>query len=69
LNVQTILLVPAGSQCREKDPQQYQDSRDAGENIASFDPEGALATEPTQGTCQTTTASALKQNDGDNQER
>jgi hypothetical protein len=28
-----------------------------------------LATEPTQRSCQTTTASALKQNDGDNQER
>jgi hypothetical protein len=69
LNVQSILFVPTCSQSRKEDPQQYQDRRDAGENIASFDPEGALATEPTQRSCQTTTTSALKQNDGDNQER
>ena len=69
MDVQTILFVPACSQCREEDPQQDQDRSDAGENIASFDPEGALATEPTQGSCQTTTTPALKQNDGDNQER
>jgi hypothetical protein len=69
LNVQSILFVPPRSQCREEDPQQDQDRSDAGEDIASFDPEGTLATEPTQGSCQTTTASALKQNDGDNQER